>query len=195
MSKENILNKIRRNKPSLKEILGINENNFCEKINLAEAFTKNSEAAGGKVIFASGMSEAVSIVKSLLKDFEHAISLADKFDFGTIALDEEISAKALEKLEAAVLTGQFGVAENGAVWITDYGLPHRIIPFITQHLYLILNEKEIVENMHEAYDRLSLNDFGYGVFISGPSKTADIEQSLVIGAQGPLSMTVILFRE
>ncbi len=193
MSKENILNKIRRNKPSLKELPGINKNNFCEEINFAEEFTENSEAAGGKVITARSMNEAKSVIESLLKEFNNVISLVDEFDFGTITFKEETSAKSLEKLEAAVLIGQFGIAENGAVWISDEKLLHRVIPFITQHLFLMLNENEIVENMHEAYERLSLN--GYGVFISGPSKTADIEQSLVIGAQGPLSMTVILFKE
>ncbi len=46
--------------------------------------------------------------------------------------------------------------------------------------------------MHEAMLEIENFNEGYGVFISGPSKTADIEQSLVIGAQGPLSLTVFL---
>ena len=99
---------------------------------------------------------------------------------------------ALESVDFAVLPGEFGVAENGAVWVTDKGLPHRVLYFIVQHLALVIPADQIVHNMHEAYARLSLGSAGFGAFISGPSKTADIEQSLVIGAHGPRSLTVFL---
>ncbi len=46
--------------------------------------------------------------------------------------------------------------------------------------------------MHEAYARLAPREIGYGLFISGPSKTADTEQALVIGAQGARRCTVFL---
>jgi L-lactate dehydrogenase complex protein LldG len=49
--------------------------------------------------------------------------------------------------------------------------------------------------MHEAYRRIKFNDYGYGTFISGPSKTADIAQVLVMGAQAARSATVLLIDE
>ena len=99
---------------------------------------------------------------------------------------------ATEDLDFAVLPGEFAVAENGAVWITDAGVKHRAVFFIAQHLALVVRAAEVVHNMHEAYQRLSFESPRFGAFISGPSKTADIEQSLVIGAHGPRSMTVFL---
>lgn len=99
---------------------------------------------------------------------------------------------ALEDVDFAVLPGQFAVAENGAVWVTDAGLKHRTIYFIVQHLALVVPAKEIVDNMHQAYERLAFSGRGFGAFVSGPSKTADIEQSLVIGAHGPRSLAVLL---
>lgn len=99
---------------------------------------------------------------------------------------------ALETLDFLVAPGQFAVAENGAVWITDDQVPHRAALFITQHLALVVPAREIVHNMHEAYQRISFDKARFGVFISGPSKTADIEQSLVIGAHGARSATVLL---
>jgi L-lactate dehydrogenase complex protein LldG len=84
------------------------------------------------------------------------------------------------------------VAENGAVWVDEADLVHRALPFVAQHLAIVLPKREIVADMHAAYRRLPRPLPGYGVFISGPSKTADIEQALVVGAQGPRSLVVFL---
>jgi L-lactate dehydrogenase complex protein LldG len=98
----------------------------------------------------------------------------------------------LEDIDFAVLPGHFVVAENGAVWVTDQGVPQRAIYFIAQHAALVVPASQVVHNMHEAYERLRFEKPGFGCFISGPSKTADIEQSLVIGAHGARSLTVFL---
>lgn len=111
---------------------------------------------------------------------------------GNTDLEKIDDAHATEDIDFAVLPGQFAVAENGAVWVTDNGVRQRAIYFIAQHLALVVSAKDVVANMHEAYRRLSFESPGFGAFISGPSKTADIEQSLVIGAHGPRSMTVFV---
>ncbi|MFO7904007.1 MAG: LutC/YkgG family protein [Planctomycetota bacterium] len=97
-----------------------------------------------------------------------------------------------EPLECCVIRGEFAVAENGAVWLTQAAVPCRAALFLTQHLVLVVPSSEIVQNMHEAYARISFEHVPFGLFISGPSKTADIEQSLVIGAHGARSLTVLL---
>ena len=94
-----------------------------------------------------------------------------------------------------MLSGEFAVAENGAVWVTDAKLKHRVPFFLSQHLALIVPAGEVINNMHDAYERLSFGGPRFGAFISGPSKTADIEQSLVIGAHGPRSHVVFLVDE
>ncbi len=99
---------------------------------------------------------------------------------------------AFENVDLAILKGHFGVAENGAVWITDKLMGDRSIPFISQHLALVINKQDIVPTLQEAYERIGYDPYDYGTFIAGPSKTADIEQSLVLGAHGPKSMIVFL---
>jgi L-lactate dehydrogenase complex protein LldG len=99
----------------------------------------------------------------------------------------------LEGLDIAIIAAEFGVAENGAVWVPGSTLgPHRAIFVVTQHLVLIVPAGQIVHNMQEAYDRIRLERPGFGLFISGPSKTADIEQALVIGAHGARSCSLFL---
>lgn len=109
------------------------------------------------------------------------------FDLGQVDDPHE-----LEDVDVAIARGDFAVAENAAVWVTDRPMKHRAILFITQHLVLVVPRDQVLDNMHQAYERLSFERAGFGVFLSGPSKTADIEQSLVIGAHGPRSLTVFL---
>lgn len=89
------------------------------------------------------------------------------------------------------MDGRIGVCENGAVWIQQ-DVEQRAIYFIAESLVLVLDRRNLVNNMHEAYKRIDTGDYGYGVFISGPSKTADIEQALVMGAHGARDVTVLL---
>ncbi len=96
-------------------------------------------------------------------------------------------------VDVAIVPAEFGVAENGAVWIDGARVPVRAALFLAQHLVVLLPLGEVVDNMHQAYERLGVaaGKKGYGCFMAGPSKTADIEQALVIGAHGPRSLTVI----
>jgi L-lactate dehydrogenase complex protein LldG len=99
----------------------------------------------------------------------------------------------LAQLKTVMLEGQFGVAENGAVWLDETRYPNRLVPFIAEELVVCLNAKKIVCDMHEAYSKSGKKTTSFGVFISGPSKTADIEQNLVFGAHGAKKYSVILY--
>ena len=103
-------------------------------------------------------------------------------------------AAKLKDIDLAIVKGNFAVAENGAIWMKNPSNRHRALYFIAQNIVIVINENDILNNMHEAYEKISFENSGYGVFISGPSKTADIEQSLVIGAHGPKSGYVIFVK-
>ena len=97
-------------------------------------------------------------------------------------------------IELAIIKAHFSVAENGAVWLTEEVMGQRIIPYICQQLAVIVHAESIVPTLHEAYEKIGTGDYGFGGFIGGPSKTADIEQALVLGAHGPLTMTVFIIK-
>lgn len=118
----------------------------------------------------------------------------------TLAELDEISEKGWENqdphsyanVDLAVISAHFGVAENAALWITEDLMHQRAVPFICQQLAVVVNRSEIVQTMHDAYLKIGTATYGFGSFIAGPSKTADIEQSLVLGAHGPKGMTVFV---
>lgn len=89
-----------------------------------------------------------------------------------------------------IIKGGVAVAENGAVWVMQQK-EDRSEYFLPEALAIIIDKENIVNNMHEASSMIDTGDYGYGVFMSGPSKTADIESALVIGAHGPRKLVVI----
>ena len=109
-------------------------------------------------------------------------------------LSAKVDPHRYEDVELAVIKAHFAVAENGAVWLTEELMCQRIIPYICQHLAVVISAESIVPTLHEAYEKIGAGDYGFGGFIGGPSKTADIEQALVLGAHGPLTMTVFIVK-
>lgn len=98
----------------------------------------------------------------------------------------------LARLDLAVLPGAPAVAESGAVWVAPADLRERAAAFLAEHLVLVVPQRALVHELHQAYERIDPAAAAFGCFIAGPSKTADIEQALVIGAHGPRSLTVLL---
>lgn len=150
------------------------------------AFTTVMESSKGKVM------ERAALTAYVAEHFAEAKTIVSTVDTvpGNLDLATIEDPLQLAGVDLAVLHGQFAVAENGAIWVTETEAVIRILPFITQHLILLI-DGPIVPTMHEAYQRIKVDDTGFGVFIAGPSKTADIEQSLVIGAHGPRSLVVV----
>jgi len=192
-SRNQILERIKSNKPALLDLPKINISLFQEDLNLIKEFTKKVEVVGGNVINASSNDNIIQQINKLFPNVKVKFSnLTDTQSFNTIDLASLHKPHDLEDLDLLILESKLAVAENGAIWVSDNEIPVRVLPFIAQHLILVISAKDIVPYMHQAYDKLNKFDSGFGVFIAGPSKTADIEQSLVIGAHGALSLTVFL---
>lgn len=191
-SREKILAAVKQNQP---ESVPMPDIAFLtgEPVEAAEKFITTLTTIGGKVYRVNGYDEIAAIVKKSYTGGQRIITLIPELsEITTEVFAPQPAAHHLQDVELAVLKAHFGVAENGAVWVTEELLGHRALPFITQHLAVVINAADIVPTMHQAYARDMDLSYGYGAFIAGPSKTADIEQSLVIGAHGSRSMTVFV---
>lgn len=192
-SREKILSEVLKNQPArtplpdLAQFKGREQNNVQQYIDTFTGIGGNclvmDDAASIKALIEEQFDTTKRIVTTL-HDF------AESFELYTAEADPH----SFENVELALIKAHLAVAENGAVWLTDPVMGQRIIPFICQHLAVWVDAETIVPTMHEAYQKIGLGDYGFGVFIGGPSKTADIEQSLVMGAHGPISMTVFIKR-
>lgn len=191
-SRELILSKIKTNKPEPSKLPDLFE--FARPdISLVDHFVEMISFVGGRTIDLAQNRTIEDEIKAIYPDLKNVCSNFEGLDLPLIDLSKIQDPHELSHIELAIIKGEFGVAENGAVWIPASSLAFRALPFITQHMVFVLKKSDLVWNMHQAYQRLDITKAdGYGVFISGPSKTADIEQSLVIGAHGSRSLVVIL---
>lgn len=192
-SRDKILGKLRRQivdqtpLPDMPEGLGISYANPIEQLREVIAMV------GGSCTELDSPSELPARLEGF-DEWQRAQRVFSAVDAipGTVDLDQEPDPHDLENLDFVVYPADFAVAENGAVWLTDSNVRHRVVFFITQFLVIVLSKQDIVHNMHEAYARAVIPQPGFGLFLSGPSKTADIEQSLVIGAHGCRELQVFL---
>ncbi len=189
--KEDILSKYRKNirqkfdMPRLDDIEGITYPDPLEQ------FISMTKSVGGKVVELKPGQDLNVLIKELYPDAKEIASNLPEVTIATRNPDTIGSPQALNGTDVGVIRGVFGVAENACVWIPQT-MEEKAVCFISENLIILLKKTEIVNNMHEAYKRISFNDYGYGTFISGPSKTADIAQVLVMGAQAARSATVVL---
>ena len=189
--KEDILSKYRKNvkqkfdMPRLDDIKGIKYPDTLKQ------FISMTETVGGKVVELKSGEDINEVIRGLYPDAKEIASNLPEITIATRNPDTIGSPQALNGTDVGVVKGVFGVADNACVWI-PLTMVEKAVCFISENLVILLDKKEVVDNMHEAYKRISFNDYGYGSFISGPSKTADIAQVLVMGAQAARSATVIL---
>ena len=160
-----------------------------------ERFANIATSIGGKVFEITAVEEIKSLISEQFNSTARIItSLAELSDIAETEISQ-INPHDLENVDLAILSGEIAVAENGAIWVPEANTMQRVLPFITQHLALVVHKSMLVATMHQAYEIIGERDYGYSAFIAGPSKTADIEQSLVLGAHGPRSLMVFLVGE
>jgi len=201
-SKEDILKKYRANvrekfdMPSLDDIKAITYSDPLVQ------FIRMSESVGGQVLEVAEGRDLNELIRELFPDAKEIASNLPEITIATRNPDTVGRARDLNGTDVGIIRGKFGVAENGCIWIPQQ-MKEKAVCFISENLVILLPKSQIVNNMHEAYARLSkgvddtaqFDDYGYGTFISGPSKTADIAQVLVMGAQAARSVTVLLLPE
>ena len=185
-ARDAILSAARRNAPSETPLPDLPA--FPRPDALVERFIAMSESSGACVVEVAA-DEVELAIRDAYPDAEQVASAMPTRCAGAVSLDGD--PHALADLDLFVCEGVLGVAENAAVWLPESRLPSRVAPFLASHVALVLERSQIVATMHDAYRQLDAPD-GFGVFVAGPSKTADIEQSLVIGAHGPVSLTLVL---
>ena len=189
-TREEILTKVRAN---IRETYDMPDVKALKAVTYGDPvaqFIAAAEASGARVVELRGGDDINALIHSLYPEAKVFASnvkgiLADRNP------DTVAEAADLNGTDVGIVRGEVGVAENACVWVPQT-MKEKVVCFISEYLVILLDRKTIVNNMHEAYRRIRMTDYGYGTFISGPSKTADIAQALVMGAQAARGVTILL---
>lgn len=191
MNKEDLFKKLRENTREQYDMPDMNINGI-KYPDTYKQFVEMSKTVGGKIIEAKKGDDLNVLVKQA---YPEAKTFASNLPGITIAQknpDTVAEAKDLDGTDVGIVEGKIGVAENGCIWIPQT-MKEKAVCFISEYLVIVLDKENIVDNMQEAYKRIEFDPkYQFGTFISGPSKTADIEQSLVMGAQAARGVTIII---
>ena len=194
MNKEELIAKIKNNTKARYEMPDLKLIEPTEVEQLQEVFVKTCETVGAQVVVTSTEepTDLAALVRILYPEAkEIASNLPEMQEIATRNPDTVDDASDLNGTDVAAVRGQIGVAENGCIWVPQT-MKERAVCFISEYLVILLSREAIVRNLHQAYQNIRMTDYGYGCFISGPSKTADIAQALVMGAQAARGVTVVI---
>lgn len=194
-TREEILSALRRNtretydRPDLSLLKPVT---YADPV--AEFKQKTTTTAGARLI---EMSDGDDINNKVREAYPDAKVIASNLPGVQAQLNPDTATVGqLEKADVGVIRGEIGVAENACIWIPQT-MKERAVCFASEQLVIVVRRDAIVSNMHEAYARIAASqeyfrEYKFGTFISGPSKTADIEGALVYGAQAARGVTVVL---
>ena len=191
MNKEDLLAKIRANIHTTYDMPSFDDMKGVQYADPLKQFVEMSKTVGGKVVELEKGQDINEVIKTRYPDAKVIASNLPEVTIANRSPDTVAEANDLNGTDVGVVRGVFGVAENGCIWIPQT-MKQKAVCFISEYLVILRDRRQIDNNMHRAYQRVEFNSYGYGCFISGPSKTADIAQALVMGAQAARGVTVVL---
>lgn len=187
--REQILRAVKDNLPEPVALPNL-ENFGIQYSDKVQAFKESLAAAGGQLEIVESEEELKAKLDEFIKEYPQRYSQIEGYHNFQLTVERPHD---YEPLDLAIMQGSIAVAENAAIYLS-YGQDTQRSPaYIAQHLCMVFKESDLVDNMHQAYAKISQDKApNCSVFISGPSKTADIEQCLVKGAHGAKSLTVYM---
>ena len=193
-TRKKILAAVRENQPDLVPLpeLAVHFNKADDPV---QQFADILTGIGGSVFLVNDYASVKSLVRQRFDESKRIATTIPELSDAADLVSPEVDPHSFYDIELMMMRAHFGVAENGAVWITEQLMEQRILPFICQHLAVVIEAKDIVPTMQHAYSRIGAGRYRFGSFISGPSKTADIEQALILGAHGPRTMTAFIMTD
>lgn len=179
-------------------------NVFYDKLSLAETFRESLLSIGANCEIVRDKSEVFSFIKDKINEKNlKKIAVSDAKIITEIADSTEMNAKFLRNASKEILfetdlgitSAQFGIAETGTLVIESDKEFNRLTSLVPPIHICILEVEKIRRTLGEVLSELEKDLSRSITFITGQSRTSDIELTLALGVHGPAELYVILIEE
>lgn len=189
-SRERILDAVRRNLPPVADVPAVPVFEEDDRTSLWPRFCAGLERMGGRLVEPATGADLEALCRALFPDAAVVCSATPEIA-GTRSAAAAARPHDYDDVDVSVVRALFGVAETGSVYLDEAALVRPALGFLAQHLIVLLDPADVIANIHSACHRPEFRDAPYGVLMTGPSATADIEGVLIRGAQGVRSLTIV----
>ncbi len=166
-ARDTILKAITANKPALTELPVINLAEVIQYNDLLQQYKTVLQSIGGGTVELQNINSLQEELQAKKANGEFVVNRITALGEINNSLDQ-LTATDLAAVDIAYLEGTLAVAENGAIWLHESQMGNRLLPFICQHLVIVVHKKNIVPTMHHAYQQIDTAKEGFGVFLSRP---------------------------
>lgn len=173
-------------------------------------FATRLSAAGGHALVAGSADDVVGVVNEIPgvnvsgaawisepveAEFPHILARIRKRG---IAASVPESPDAVRDAPLGISVARLAIAETGSVLLHENDLASRSVSLMTRHLIVLCPMTSLVASLDDASPvlrEIATTGASYATFVTGPSRTADIERELAVGVQGPGTVHVIFLTE
>ena len=180
-------------------------------LSLVELFKQNLESVGGHCVIAQGEAEIASALTQIISDLQKTNLRAQRIAISNNPIVERLmhltdleiealtiapNASDIFSYDVGISTTQAAIAETGTLVLVSADERHRLVSLVPPVHIAIVDASRICETLGEALALLRrCNEMSRAVtFVTGPSRTADIELTLTVGVHGPQELYVIINR-
>jgi L-lactate dehydrogenase complex protein LldG len=188
LSRQRILDSVRANQPASQPTIA----HFGARTaaDLAATFCESIARMAGGVV-TEDVPELDSFVRAKFPDAKVICSATPEYA-GTVKPADLNHWAEASTIDVCIVRSAMGVAETGSILLSDIELQVNTIAFLAHDLVVLLDPKQIVGNIHDAYEHSHFKLRPYSVLMTGPSGSGDISGTTVHPAQGVKTLTVIL---
>lgn len=167
-----------------------------------EEFARRLESVGGVVHRCRDAAAAATVLAELAREKRlERLALSDEPGLGELLgeldpaleiLEAPVTRAALLGADAGLTACQLAIAETGTLVLDSSAERHRLVSLLPRLHLALCRADQIVATLREALAHFEPGPPPTVTFITGPSRTADIELELVVGVHGPEELHVLL---